>query len=388
MTNKPGGPQASATANSAARASTGHIAQRKHPRHDHSPDNPTHSLRQSRASGGAKPPSMRPSRFTVSTRLSSTRSRVLLGCKSGMWCLFLVFPGQALAYCLRLCATGAVHYLGSAGFRLARVMRSRLAARAASSSSVRSSSSWRRSSTCCSSWPTRVRSVSASSVRPMPLAWKTSSPSTSDSRAVRSVFCVRSRWFCSRRLARSASRDCLLAVVEAGLCAGGGGAGVDLGAQVVVAVEEGPVDAGGPGDGGDADLLTGRGQLVQGAEYALPAAGAVAAAGSDEGFRAGVRSCGAFFEQAGRGRADAGHAEVDGPAGGADHLDGLGDLAPVGLRRAGRGRPSARRMSCRSLVISSSEGMASALAQSSRSWADRIRSRVCSRRVEVVAEFG
>ena len=33
MTNKPAGPQASATANSATRAGTTHIAQREHPRH-------------------------------------------------------------------------------------------------------------------------------------------------------------------------------------------------------------------------------------------------------------------------------------------------------------------------------------------------------------------
>src|SRR5213078_3138616 len=48
-------------------------------------------------------------------------------------------------------------------------------------------------------------------------------------------------------------------------------------------VEEGPVDAGGAGDGGHADLLAVGGQLVQGAEHALAPAGAVAAAGRGEG---------------------------------------------------------------------------------------------------------
>jgi hypothetical protein len=55
----------------------------------------------------------------------------------------------------RVHATGVVHYEGPTGIRLASVMRSRAAVR----SSVRSSSSWRRSRTCCSSWPTRVRSA-------------------------------------------------------------------------------------------------------------------------------------------------------------------------------------------------------------------------------------
>ena len=53
-------------------------------------------------------------------------------------------------------------------------------------------------------------------------------------------------------------------VCEQRLLAGGGGCGavlgdggacVDLGAQIVVTVEERPVDAGGPGDGRDTDLL-------------------------------------------------------------------------------------------------------------------------------------
>ena len=91
------------------------------------------------------------------------------------------YPWSGRLHWARGHATGVVHYDGLAGFRLASVMRSRLAGRAASRSSVRSSSSWRRSRTCCSSWPTRVRSASESSGRPIPPARKTSSPRASES---------------------------------------------------------------------------------------------------------------------------------------------------------------------------------------------------------------
>lgn len=59
-------------------------------------------------------------------------------------------------------------------------------------------------------------------------------------------------------------------------------AGDDPGAQVMVAVEEGPVDACCAGDGGDGELFSGSGEFVERGEDSLAAVGAVSSAGSDQ----------------------------------------------------------------------------------------------------------
>jgi hypothetical protein len=101
-----------------------------------------------------------------------------------------------LALCLVrghvVCATGVAHACSLFGARLlSRVIRSRLAARAAASSSSRSWRSCRWSRSCCSSWATCSRRVLISSVRVRPASWKTwpdlwlSGVSHGDSNAVR-----------------------------------------------------------------------------------------------------------------------------------------------------------------------------------------------------------
>jgi hypothetical protein len=68
-----------------------------------------------------------------------------------------------------VCTTRVGHACSLIGARLlSRVIRSRLAARAAASSSSRSWRSWRLSRSCCSSSATRSRRVPISSVRVMP----------------------------------------------------------------------------------------------------------------------------------------------------------------------------------------------------------------------------
>jgi len=173
----------------------------------------------------------------------------------------------------------------------------------------------------------------------------------------------------------------LLAGGRGGRAAGrGGGTCVDLGAQVVVTVEERPVDAGGPGDAGGADLLSGGGGGADGPGDAGAPAGGIGLASAQR------CSC--------RLVAGAGHAARSGRmAGSACRSRGMPRVTVWWRRtiatawlicsRSASGRSpspfSIRVISCRIFVISSWDGAASARAHWSTPAAASTRSRLRSR---------